>query len=271
MLKLISLLLFVPAVSSASSPLNFEFTLLCSFSENCRQDRVEWAYEEMTTQYLKTRHSHQQWIETASTRYDSYTQLEISLMELRNYNTEFDRFVQHYKFVFEHADHFLPEEKKLRVKVANALAKLSLPERFELYSVEQLSEEYQQALFRHQSLIESLEKLVAQQGVKSDLVVGTQDETLQTDFTFAIGQQNSGVFQLTYGLQLYSLVEPQIYIVSDPEVLAVLDPIVTQTPAQYVRDLDTYMQWKNQHGASQDSPQNYYQDQDKPKARGASL
>ena len=231
-------LIFVPSLALADNPLNFEYSLLCAFSNSCKQDRVAWAFQVMQEQFVKSNFSYELFLKVSvDESYSLEDRVQITTMSLKNYNQELDSFIQYYEFVLENADNLSKENQQLVLSVSYILARLVIPDELEVDQevVEQLPKKDQSEINYLQDMRAKLLKLASHQDVERDLIVDTEGNG--DIFYFAYG--GIEIQERLMGVVAFTIEETGVYVVSDLEALKIVEPLVQASATKTVVDLDT--------------------------------
>lgn len=252
MLKsLLITLVVVPSLAFADTPLNFEYSLICAFDKSCKQDRVMWAFQEMQAQFVKANYSYEQFLKmSVDESYPPFNRIQITTMNLKNYNTELNSFIQYYKFVLDNAGNLTKDNQDLVLPVSYILARLVTPDELELSQevVNQLPQEDRSEINHLQDMTAQLKKLSRKQDLDSDLMVATDGNS--EVFYFAYG--GIEVEDMIMGVVAYTIEETGVYIISDLEALKIVEPLVQASVTKTVVDLDTYVKFKELERALKD-------------------
>ncbi len=244
-------LIFVPSLALADNPLNFEYSLLCAFSNSCKQDRVAWAFQVMQEQFVKSNFSYELFLKVSvDESYSLEDRVQITTMSLKNYNQELDSFIQYYEFVLENADNLSKENQQLVLSVSYILARLVIPDELEVDQevVEQLPKKDQSEINYLQDMRAKLLKLASHQDVERDLIVDTEGNG--DIFYFAYG--GIEIQERLMGVVAFTIEETGVYVVSDLEALKIVEPLVQASATKTVVDLDTYVKFKEFERALKD-------------------
>ncbi|MCH2533108.1 MAG: hypothetical protein MK008_01545 [Bdellovibrionales bacterium] len=244
-------LIFVPSLALADTPLNFEYSLECFFDISCKKKRVNWAFQEMQAQFVKANYNYEQFLKmSVDESYSPYDRIQITTMNLKNYNQELNSFIQYYEFVLENAHNLSKENQQLVLAVSYILARLVIPDELEVSQeiVEQLPKKDQSEITYLQDTRAKLLKLASHQNVERDLMVDTEGNG--DIFYFAYG--GIEIQDMLMGVVAYSIEEYGVYVVSDLEVLKIVEPLVQASATKTVVDLDTYVRVKELERALKD-------------------